>query len=201
MCTKLGYQAHKRTNFSNDTHSFKETKYMGKESPTSGLGPDKLHHLFQICSEAGPPEEQKDSDQEKLELLQDFLAETLPVEVPRGNLTEQLTTLCQISGISSGESVNNLLSNPKTDTSLLRKIKDHFKKQSRASKSESEHEVANTVYYTAIASALVFHGTRLTSFSYKSLLESFDRLAQENWISKDIVQLFVKAQKLCANKL
>jgi hypothetical protein len=174
---------------------------MGKESPTSGLEADKLHELFRICSEVPPAEEQTDSDQEKTELLQDILAETLPVEVPKGNLNERLTTLCQISGISSGESINNLLSNTKTDASLLRKIKDYFKKQSAATKSESEHEVANTVYYAAIASALVNHGIRISSFSYKNLLESFDRLTQENWISKDIVQLFVKAQKVCTNKL
>jgi hypothetical protein len=174
---------------------------MGKESPTSGLEADKLHKLLRICSEAPSPEEQTDSDQEKVELLHDLLAETFSVESPQGNLSDQLTTLCQMSGISSGEPVKNLIGNPKTDTSLLRKIKDHFKKQSRVSQSESEHEVANTVYYAVIASALVFHDISITSFSYKSLLESFGRLAQENWISKDIVQLFIKAQKLCANKL
>ena len=174
---------------------------MGKESATSGLEADKLHELLRICSEAPSPEEQTDSDQEKAELLHDLLAETFSVESPQGNLSDQLTTLCQMSGISYGESVKNIISNPKTDTSLLRKIKDHFKKQSRASKSKAEHEVANTVYYAVIASAFVFHDISITSFSYKSLLKSFERLAQENWISNDIVQLFVKAQKICASKL
>ena len=169
---------------------------MEKESPTSGLGPDKLHRLLRICSEADSPGEQISSDQKKAELLQDFLAENLPVESPKSNLSEQLTTLCKISGIASEESVRDLLTYPKTDVRLLRMIRDNYKKKSKCTDPEVE-QVATTIYYAAIAYALVVHNIKITKFSLKNLQNAFSLLINTKWIPPVLSSIFVKACDYC----
>ena len=169
---------------------------MEKESPTSGLGPDKLHRLLRICSEAGSSGEQLSSDQKKAELLQDFLAENLPVESPKSNLSEQLTTLCKISGIASEESVRDLLTYPKTDVRLLRMIRDNYKKKSKCADTEVE-QVATTIYYAAIAYALVVHNMKITKFSLKNLQTAFSLLTNTEWIPPVLSSIFVKACDYC----
>ena len=176
-----------------------EAKRMGKESPTSGLGPDELHHLLRICSEAEPAEEKIGSDQRKAEFLQDFLAESLPVEAPKSNLSEQLTTLCKISGIASEESVRDLLTYPKTDVSFLRKIRDFFKKKSKCADPEAEH-AAITIYYAAIAYALVVHNLKITKFSLRDLHNTFSLLVKSEWIPPVLSSLFGKACDYCHNR-
>ena len=172
---------------------------MKKELPTSGLGPDKLHHLLQICSQSDPAEEQIDADQRKAELLQDFLAEALPVELPPGHLSEELTALCQISGIASQESVGDMLRNSKTDVNLLRRIRDHFKKISKRTDLETKY-TATAIYYAAIAYALVVHNSKITKFSYKDLLNAFSLLADTKWIPPVLSGLFEKACEYCRSK-
>jgi len=172
---------------------------MKNEPPTSGLGPDKLHHLLRICSESDPAEEQIDADQRKAELLQDFLAEALPVELPSGHLSEELTTLCQISGIASDESVGDMLRNPKTDVNLLRRIRDCFKKRTKNTDLETE-QAATTIYYAAIAYALIVHNLKITKYSYKNLLDAFSLLVDTKWIPPALSGLFEKACEYCRSK-
>ncbi|UCH58460.1 MAG: hypothetical protein JSV61_09575 [Anaerolineales bacterium] len=171
---------------------------MTEESQTSGLGPNKLHDLLRICSEASTEEEQTDSDQRKAELLQDMLAETLPVEAFTGSLSKQMTTLCQAFGISSEESVGNLLSNPKTDVNLIRAIKDYFKKKS--TKSQDEHDVVNLIYYSAIACALVNHNLKITKYSHHDLHKAFTIFTNVQWIPPVLSGLFGRACEYCQNK-
>lgn len=172
---------------------------MKKESPTSGFGPDKLYHLLRICSQSDPAEEKIDADQKKAELLQDFLAEALPVELPAGHLSKELTTLCQISGIASEESVRDMLRNPKTDVNLLRRIRDCFKKRTKNTDLETE-QAATTVYYAAIAYALVVHNLKITKFSYEDLFNAFSLLVDTKWIPQALSGLFEKACEYCRNK-
>ena len=171
---------------------------MKEESPTSGLGPNKLHDLLRICSEAGTEKEHTDSDQRKAELLQDMLAETLPVEAFIGSLSKQLTTLCKAFGLSSEESVGNLLSNPETNVYLIMAIKDYFKKKSTSSK--DEHDVVNLIYYAAIAFALVNHNLKITKYSHNDLYKAFTIFANVQWIPPVLTGLFGRGCEYCQNK-
>ena len=170
---------------------------MKKKVSTSGLGAEKLQHLLRLCNEYNGTEEPLDPHQKKSELLQDLLAESLEAEVPPGYFPEPLTKLCKISGIIYRDSIRTLLTSPHSDIDALKKIKEYFKCLSQRSESEIEHDVSNTIYYASIASALVFHDIKITTFSFENLRTFFARLAQEEWISKDIQQLYIKAQKSC----
>ena len=171
---------------------------MTEESLTSGLGPDKLHDLLRICSEVGPEEQKTDSDQRRAELLQDMLAESLPVEAFAGRLSKHLVSLCQVFGISSEESFKDLLSNPNTDVNLIKAIKDYFKKKTTSS--QDEHDVVNVIYYAAIAYALVIHDSKITKYSYNDLHKSFTIYTKVGWIQPVLSRLFVRACEYCKNK-
>jgi len=93
--------------------------------------------------------------------------------------------------------IGKLLQDPKTDTAVIRMVKDYGRTLSTRAKSEAEHQAANTVYYAAIAHALVFHKLKITNFSYGDLQSSFSRLSQEKWITKGLVDLFAKASEHC----
>jgi len=172
---------------------------MEKEPTTSGLKPDKLGELLSICSEnsqakIGP-------DQEKAELLHDHLAETLPFEACKdGFVAENLSHLCQVPGLLTGESIRNLLNHSQTNISLIKKVKDYGKKLSKCATSESERDIANVIYYAAIANALVFHDLKISRFSYENLKNTFSTLIKSNWLTPDITQLFKTACNFCRQK-
>jgi hypothetical protein len=72
-------------------------------------------------------------------------------------------------------------------------MKNYGRRLSEQARTESEHHTANVVYYAAIASALVFHEQRITSFSNKELKLSFTLLGKAKWIPSDLSRLFRKA--------
>jgi len=176
-----------------------KVKCMEEEDRTWMLGPDKLHHLLRICSEADQAGEQIDSDQRRSELLQDLLAENLPVEAIKSDLSEQLTTLCKMSGVASEESVRDLLTNAKTDVRILRIVRDYFKKKSRCVDPEAK-QVATTVYFAAIAYALVVHDLKITKFPYMNLFNAFSLLVDTKWIPPELSRLFGEACEYCRVK-
>ncbi len=66
--------------------------------------------------------------------------------------------------------------------------------------SGSETLIATTVYYAAIAAALVHHGQRISQYSCGSLGQRFSLLAERTWIDADVRKLFAQAAGLCREK-
>ena len=175
---------------------------MEEDPTTSGLDPDRLKELLSICSEASQANSEMGTDQEKTELLQDLLAQKLPSELPeKGPLSDELTHLCHMSGLSAGESIKTILNNPQADITLIRKVKDCAKELSQQAASEAERDTANTIYYAAIASALVLHNIRITKFSYKDLENAFSVFTKTVWVSSDLSGLFERACEYCQGKI
>jgi hypothetical protein len=112
-------------------------------------------------------------------------------------LPELLGRLCEKLRPFLGESVGALLYDPQTDVAVLEKIKEFGKAVAEAAPSEAEHDAAIAVYYGAIASALVHHRQRITSFSYESLRESFESLVENPWLTAELIDLLRNAQEAC----
>ena len=174
---------------------------MDKESTTFRLSSEQLARLLGIGSYISEDKDQVDQEQKKAELLRDWLAAKLPIEEA---MVESLPTIirrvCQELQPLAGEPFGNLLQDPETDITTIRRIKDYSKKLAMSARSEAEHDAATAIYFAAIASALVFHDRKITTYSYKSLDESFSKLINETWIAKDISELFSKACKVCNQK-
>jgi hypothetical protein len=175
---------------------------MAKETTTFGLSSKKLVNLLKIAEETGRPQEKVDQNQKKTELLQDYLAQTLEAYKHAGDeIPAEPSQLRNTINILSSEPIGKLLQDPETDIDIIRIIKDYSSKFSKRAKSKAEHQIANTIYYAAIAHALLFHSRRITRYTYESLSKSFAKLTKENWIPNNISNIFVQATKVCQQKI
>ena len=175
---------------------------MKRKRTAFGLAPEKISNLLKVCAESSNKDVDMETKNNKTELLQDKLSETLlSGSIKDSPLSKELTHLCRISGIAAGESIRNLLSNPATDIQLINKIKEHGKALSQNAQTIAGHDTANVIYYAAITHALVYHNLKITKFSYEELEKSLAIFTRTDWISKDLLKLFSKAIKLCHDQL
>jgi hypothetical protein len=175
---------------------------MKKKSTTFGLTPEKISNLLKVCAESCGNDVDMETKQKRTELLQDRLSETLLTESLKDSpLSKELTHLCRISGIAAGESIRNLLTNPGTDIELIEKIKEYGKNLSQGAKADVGHDIANAIYYAAIAHALIYHNIKITKFSYKELEKAMSFFAQTDWVSTDLLSLFENTAQYCQDRL
>ena len=169
---------------------------MKKKPTTFGVSLKKVVKLLNIGSDVGSTP--GEIDQQKADMLSDRLSDTLPLYYSTNQKpASKLRRLGQTIAALAGEPIGRLLQDPKTDITIIRMTKDYGRKLSASAKSEAEHHTANTVYYAAIAHALVCLDLKITKYSYKDLLESFFQLSKEDWIPKDLRDLFTKASECC----
>jgi hypothetical protein len=173
---------------------------MKKDPSTFGLSLKKVMELLNIGSDVH--QTQENPEQQKADLLSDRLGDTLPLYYS----TEQrpatkLRRLGQTIAALAGEPIGKLLQDPTTDVSIIRMTKDYGRKLSAGAKSEAEHHTANTIYYAAIAHALVHHNQKISKLSYEDLRESFCQLSREDWIPKNLRDLFSRASEYCEAKM
>lgn len=174
---------------------------MYKESTTSGLGLDKIKELLTICSEGDLLTKETSSDQQKAELLNDWLAVRLSSESFRhAPLPKKWAWLCNMSGLSRGETIRDYLTNPQTSASTISQLKDYCKEFPQTAVSKDELDIAKTIYYAAIAHALAFQRVKITDFSHKDLECSFRIFKKKTWIPSDLRSLFEKACEYCKSK-
>jgi hypothetical protein len=171
------------------------------DKSTFGLSSDQLTRLMNIGTDRVSEHKELDGDDAKAQLLYDRITGTLPLDPALISLLPIiLGRLCREILPMGGESISNLLLNPKTELSVIKKIKDYGKDLASSADSEIERATATVIYYTAIASSLVFHNQRITEYSYKDLAQSFSMLAEKKWVIADFVKLFKKAKTFCNKK-
>ncbi len=173
---------------------------MRKDS-TLGLSPAKLARLLGITLGSGSGEKRRNSAQTTSELIQAHLAGTLPLdttvieELPAiiGRLRDDLIA-------HGGKTLGDVLTDPKSDLDTIKKVRQHAKRMAYRKNSGAKHAVAIAIYFAAIANALVFHSTKITTHSYRSLRVSFGDLAKRPWMPAELVKLLAKAHKMCRKK-
>jgi hypothetical protein len=172
---------------------------MKEKSTTFGLNPRKIVELFKISKDSEPAS--VDVVQDKSDLIGEKLNETVPIYFTgEKRPVRRLRRLQHTIAVLSGEPIGKLLQNPKTDIVLIKMIKDYGRKLSSQMESEAEHHVYNTIYYAAIAHAIVYHDTKITNYSYEKLRDSFCYLSRQNWIPNNLIDLFKKVAKICEAK-
>ena len=166
-----------------------------EETTTFGLDSEKVARLLQIAADDDRPEAKPDEPEVKAGLLRDRLTETLALyEAQSDELPARQTQMaCAIADLA-GDPIGELLLDPATDLSLIRRIKDHGRKLSESADSTPERHVGNTIYYAAIAAAFLFHEAQITTHSSDDLKKSLQRLTNETWIPESLGKLFADAQ-------
>jgi len=168
---------------------------MSSEKTTHGHDPENIAAMLRMGTEADEAGEMSSSEV-KEELLGRMLRATLP---PTRQQVHELSVLVgqfrdrlPLRGRALGEA----LLDEETELDKLVEIKEHGKELSR-DRAEAERDTALTVYYGAIASAIVFHGQRITSYSYAALADAFGQLVEKRWMAPKLARLFSKARKAC----
>jgi hypothetical protein len=172
---------------------------MGTEKTNSDLNPRKVALLLKIGSggaeENGPAVSPETT---KAELLRDRLANRLPTEsLAMRQMLAHLGELYNALSSASGGSIEQWLLDRGSGIDVLQRIKEYGAALSRSSLSEVEQETANVIYYGAIASALVFHGRRITEFKLDDLSLAFDTLSNLSWLTPGLAGHFRLAMEFC----
>ena len=172
---------------------------MKQDSTILGINPQRLAELLNIGSDL---DQDFGTEHKKEELLHDWLADSLPLDKALAqSLPEIVSRLCRDLQPISGNAFGKILLDPKSDIDAIEKIRHYSKKMAETAKSGPEHDAATTIYYAAIANAMVFHDKRITKFSYESLEKSFTTLTAHQWLTPDLSELFSKAVVICHNKI
>ena len=175
---------------------------MAKKTKISSLPAEKLGHLLNLCSEKGQAEKGVDQGQKMSEALEDLLASALPADsYDSTSVKDELSHLCDISGLAHGDSIRAMLMDPQTGIVLIDEIKGYAKNRSKKAASEAEGDAAGVVYYATIASALVYHDDKISRFSIKDLRQTFSDLGKTQWVPSDLAELFKKAEQCCQSKI
>jgi hypothetical protein len=140
------------------------------------------------------------SDGAAARLLEDWLRRPLPLapEAP-DSLPAVLRRPGQDFLPLAGAPLGEVLTNPATDVGMLEAVKDYFKELSSRSRRGDAHAATVTIYYAAIAAALVFQGRRITAHSPEKLEKSLGMLIAKPWMAPDLARLFERARKSCRN--
>ena len=129
-------------------------------------------------------------------LLQATVTGTFPAEAVAQVSSEAPE---QMDGLRK-KTLENALLNSETDLVVLKAIRDYGKKHAAGRTNDPRHSVAVVVYYAAIASALLFHGRKVTRYPYKKLVSAFQKLADKPWMIPKFAKHFSEAQELCQAK-
>ena len=166
---------------------------MKKKTTTHGLSLKRVVDLLNIGADVDT--QHGDADLDRSDLLNDMLKEPLPLY--KDGLRKKTSRLARTIAVLSGEPIGRLLQDPKTELSIVRQIKEHGRKLADRSTSEAEHQVANTIYFAAIAHAWVFKKEKITKLSKDDLWQALDRLCQEKWINCWLLELLTQAARNC----
>ena len=168
---------------------------------TFGLKPRQLADLLGIgCGRSGL-EEQPDTNELKRVILSEKFTAVLPLDPDvADSLPAVLGQPCRELLSVTGKSLNDILTDPKTDISIIETIKDYGKRLSASEIEPFQQAIALTIYYSAIAAALVYHDQKISVHSYESLNHYFSMLLQKGWMLPELNELFSKARKICSKK-
>lgn len=165
-----------------------------KEDKKKSLIPEQVSALLKIAEDLPSESGKVDDIQRKSELLCDLLAQPFSTHIRKSESpSATLSHIPTLVDVLSDETIKEILLNPKTELSLIKKIKVFAKQLSNSSGDKEEHDAATVIYYAAIAHALVYHEEKITSFSDNELRKAFSKLGREKWVIKSLVELFQKA--------
>lgn len=173
---------------------------MSKDS-TLGLSPERLACLLGISLGSESDEEEENSAHSASQLIQARLAGTLPLdttvvdELPAilGQLRKDLMP-------HGGRTLGEALTDPDSDLGIIKKIRKYAKKMTSRKVSEAERAVAIALYFAAIAHGLVFHDVKITTYSYDSLIGSFNKLIGKAWMPRKLRELYIQACEVCKGR-
>ena len=170
---------------------------MDSDTTTFGLSPEYLANLLSLGLEGG--EGSKSSQSEELaKLIRAHLAGPLPpATVVIDALPILLGAMRRELLPQDGRPVSELLLDGDTPLEVIVQVKDYGKRL--AVRSEPNRSVGIAIYYTSIASAIVFHDKKITKHAYGYLADSFKAL-DRGWMTMEMERHICKAERACRKR-
>jgi hypothetical protein len=170
---------------------------MTEQSSTFGLAPKKLGRLLALYAEGGEEPTPVGPDDQKARLLKDLMSDVPPLcaDVLR-TLPQLLRQMYEDIPRLEGQSLSDLIQDPKTPLDDLKAIRDLAYTQSTEAKARLEHEAAGVVYYAAIAAAMVYHHQNIAKVPCGQLAEHFATLAGYKWTPAELRHLLEQARTI-----
>ena len=174
---------------------------MDDKESTFGASVKGLAGLLGVGVGKDVPQDAASLDKAAGELLRARLSGTLPLDTAVVNALPVILGKLQGDLLPlAGRPLGEVLLDPDTELTAIKSIKDYGKKLAARRDSEADHSAAIAIYFAAIASALLFHNEKITSYSYEHLRESFSELIEDTWIPSEFSRHLSKARKLCEEK-
>ena len=168
---------------------------------TYGLRLDQMAGLFAMGSAEPDPAGAESADETLANLLHRELTCTEP---NRSLLLDTLVMMMDRQGCDANSlgdrSLGEVLLNPQSDIDLLQAIKECSKTLSCSLDSKTETVLARTLYFAALAGALVHHDTKITQLPYETLAESLALLTEKGWMAQELVGLLSAARRICESR-
>ena len=170
---------------------------MGKKS-TYGLSLSQMANLFALGSGESHAADERCHDEDMHALLHEQMTSL----APQGSLLRETLSMlidpARTHGtVLEGKSLAEILLSPRSDLALLQALKDAGKTLSCTLESQSETALARTIYFAAIASALVHHSAKITRMTDEALAESLVLLSEKPWMTPNLIELFSQARRIC----
>jgi len=170
---------------------------MAEESKDIELNAEQKTALLHLGLEADTAE-----PVDKADMLYDILNSPLPLDGPAAEmLPVPLRNLSRRVRSIAGAPITELLTSSKTSISTIETIKVYAKNSGKSAEPEDLTEVWLSVYYAAIASALIFHDRKITEHSWDHLSEAFLSLSEKDWMQKELTELLKRAETHCGHKI
>lgn len=163
------------------------------------LSPKQLAQILTVgvdMDEAQAASEPPARDQ--AQAMQQILAQELPLDARAHNALpdvlgrpseEELEHACRTAGDALISSESSLVA--------LKALQEYGKQLASKQSNEPESVAGRAVYYAAIGNALVYHGAKISSLTYDSLVKGFANLEGQDWVPPELRQLFATAGLLC----
>lgn len=134
-------------------------------------------------------------DQSTAKLLRERLRSPIPVErFAVESLQEAIGKVHRDVLPLAGVPISELLLDPRTELIALVTLKNCAKKLAAGlQRPSAEYDAMLAIYFAAIASALVFHGQKISSHPKEVLMHSFRTLKDRPWMAWELMGLFAKA--------
>lgn len=172
-----------------------------KEDTTYGLSPEQLARLMALGLEETHRHGRLATTRQPAQAVQEILTSKLPLNPANpDSLPAVLKRSCDEFLPLADQTIRDLVMNRETDLALLKSLKDYAKQLVRQDDSEGTRAAATVLYYSAIASALVFHRQKISQHSYQKLDKSFTELGEKLWVPPEMKELFKKARLICRHR-
>jgi len=162
-----------------------------------GLNDEQKTRLLSLGRTSEATNEPLDHAEAREQLLCELLMSTLPIsKAVSGTLPELLQGQLRDLRSVAGEPIGDLIENPNTESYILERIKDYAKHEGTESGHEVNEDVYLVIYCAAIASALAFHGKKITEHTEGDLKRFFQSYTEEEWVLQELKELFCKALRM-----